>query len=426
MRRALLAAALAAALAQWPGFGADFIVHVVDEGRKPVPQAFVVAREFVNVPQFHGSRTYCESADLAAAREAHVVRLPSAALSHVTPGRTHAQEAYAYAPGFCVERTTPARAAAYSLAGPAMGMPRPEPVKPASDVWLRATGDEGNEDRLQYLVGFAQSLWCMQWSDRSHGEVAKLALAMQAEADAIARTRYGKLLAQRLRERLAAARELRTPVDDTPRIASASIQQPYARDFILAPANAAVRFPKEGEPNQLVAMAMRPGMEASLAIHCRHGAPSSCDLDERDAQGYTALYSSVGRLDVEAVKLLLEAGANPSVAVNVEGVDSIDALLRRAIMNPPAAGSIDAGKALAIMDLLAASPKASIRAGLAGELASDPSRWFVKAPESLALLMQARARLAALPKRPDALRSCQPVEAGERGFEAMPVRLKLP
>lgn len=456
MRRALAALAVAAlpAAAQLPGLGADLTVRVVDSADAPVAGAFVIGREFVNVPKLHGSATYCESADLAAgSRMPHEVRLPSARLSHLTPDRTHALEAFAYAPGMCVERTPSARAAAQAWSYPS-GTARERRLQSGSDVRLRARRVGANEDRLQYLVAFAEALVCEQWSAPSRAGMAALAQAMQEEAAAIARSRYEDSLARRLDAVLAAAMQPGDGLGAAPRIVSAAeATAPFARDFVIAPATAKVRFPAANEPNQFAVVALQgpvaraaavpapsqrsPGMatlgvsphpaapvDTRLAVHCRHGPPSACDLDERDAQGHTALYTSVGALDVDAVKLLLDAGANPSIDVNLQGADALDALLSRAMWNPPATGSADADRWAAILELLAASPKASIRASLADQLAADPSQWLAKSPASIALLTAARTRLATLARRPDPARSCEPIEPERVDLRAMPVRLR--
>jgi len=104
------AIACLAAHAAWAGLSTGLTVRVVDEGGRPVPEAFVVAREFVNVPQLHGSRTYCERADVARGGAGDVaMRLPAAGISHMSPGRTYAIETFAYVKGQCVTPTGSAR-----------------------------------------------------------------------------------------------------------------------------------------------------------------------------------------------------------------------------------------------------------------------------------------------------------------------------
>jgi ankyrin repeat protein len=73
---------------------------------------------------------------------------------------------------------------------------------------------------------------------------------------------------------------------------------------------------------------------------CVKGVARGCDLDECDNLGMTALLFAVYRGDVEAVRLLLEAGADPNRAsrqgttplwhaTDDFGLDEIAALLRQ-------------------------------------------------------------------------------------------------
>jgi hypothetical protein len=429
VRLALALAALAAGAAPWaalPGFPTTFTVRVIDEAGRPVPDAFVVAREFVTIPQFHGSRSACERADAGrAGAGSYEVRLPAAGAGHLSPNRSHALEALAYAKGLCVERTPSARAAAYTMSLPAaMRGEGQKAVEAGAAVALRARPMGMGEERLEYLVNFSSVLVCSEWSARSRDGLARLVQAIDAEADAIPReSAYAKSLAQRLRGQLAiAGRADPSAAQAMPGVAPLNRTSP-ARNFLVAPANAALRWPAATETGGMVVMAVNRSSsgDASLAVHCRPG--FACNLDERDENGKTALYQFAAELDVERVTLLLERGADPSVAVDRFGADAIDAVIGRAIMRPPALGSIDAGKALAVIELLAASPKAAIRASLAEQLKADPAQWMVKSPESLAILTKARERLAAVPARPDSAATCERVEA-EAGYEMRPPRLR--
>jgi hypothetical protein len=155
-----------------------------------------------------------------------------------------------------------------------------------------------------------------------------------------------------------------------------------------------VRFPAPGEPNQMIVAATRgthataasaaappPGAPTTLtlphsaivpanaprpqlAIQCRHGAASACDLDERDWQGRTALAQYTEEFNLEAVKLLLDAGANPSIASPLPGADAIEAWMRRVLNGT--VGPERRPQALAVIDALAASPKAALRAAAQG------------------------------------------------------------
>jgi hypothetical protein len=167
-----------------------------------------------------------------------------------------------------------------------------------------------------------------------------------------------------------------------------------------------------------------PPPEASrLAIHCRNGPPSACDLDERGPDGRTALSRYSEELNVDAVELLLANGANPSAVVNVRGADSFDALIARLTQRAPAAGSVDAANAVRILEMMAASPKATLRAGLGADL-DDAAQW--KMPdEAKGVLLLARDRLRALPRRAEAAVACPPVEFDrDLEFQSLPARLR--
>jgi len=466
-----LACAIAcfAAQAAWsavPGLPTGLTVRVVDEAGRPVPEAFVVAREFVNVPQMHGSRTYCDRADAVRAGPAEVaMRLPAAGMGHMAPGRTYAMEAFAYVKGHCVAPTGAARAAAYSLSVPPgiRGQEPPKTVQAGEAVTLRAREVAGAEERLEYLLNFSSALLCESWSDRSKDGVAQLVSALRAEAQSMPReSAYAKSLAQRLGAQLDTVARLDKSGGQMPPMSVGLAPSPLQRNFLVAPANARLHWPSSD--TDLVVMAVdrsptaygaalaaaapvavapaRPGAlqaatpsgtviraepaqpqaeDTRLTIHCRPGA--TCNLDERDAQGQTALHQYASDLDVDRFRLLLERGADPSVAVDRHGSNAVDAVLRRAVMQPPALGSINADKAREIIDLIAASPKAGIRASLAAQLKSEPALWFVKSPESLAILTHARAKLAALPTRADGAGACERIEVAP-GYDAGPLRLR--
>ena len=405
-----------------PGLPTSIEVTIVDEAGKAVPGAYVVAREFAYIGQFHGHRVTCTRGDIAAPGAAvHEMRLPPAGIGHLSPGRTHSLEAAAYAPGYCIGRS------------PA--------TDKAGNVLLRATAAPPDEARLHRLLLTANAVACNEWSARSRANVQALAQAMRAEADAIARTRYEKSLAQRLATRLAEAAML-GPSDASISPTVASFAQPFVRDFVVLPEGSMVRFPSAGEPNQMVVAATRgtasvaasaaapampgpgsyaapvppPGMIAvkpppakpRLEIRCRHGAANACDLDERDAQGGTALAQYASDLNVEAVELLVAAGANPSIASPMPGADAIEAWMRRIMNGTVVAGSPDAARAAAVIDALAASPKATLAPALKADLASDPSQWR-HAPPS-ALLLHAREVLAPVPARAEASRACDAIQ----------------
>ena len=461
------AIALLAAPAAWaavPGLPTAITVRVVDEAGRPVPEAFVVAREFVNVPQFHGSRTYCERGDVARAAPGEAaMRLPAAGMGHLAPNRTYALEAFAYVKGQCVQRTGSARAAAHLLSLPygIRSSDPPRTIQAGETATLRSVPMAGGEERLEYLVNLSTAILCEAWSDRSKDEVARLAAALRAEAQAIPReSAYAKSLAQWLNTHLDTVARMDQPGTGIPPAVVGLAPSPVQRNFLVAPANARLHWPAsdtglivmaaERGPTAygaaMAAAAPAPAVRASaqppvkpagtvvrveaaqppvedtrLTIHCRPGA--TCNLDERDAQGRTALHQYASELDLERFRLLLERGADPSVAVDRHGSNAVDAVLARAVSNPPARGSNNADYARAIIDLIAASPKAAIRASLAADLRSEPSQWFAKSPESLAILTHARAKLAALPARADGAGTCERIEIAP-GYEPGPLRLR--
>ena len=138
-----------------------------------------------------------------------------------------------------------------------------------------------------------------------------------------------------------------------------------------------------------------PPAPAPFVIHCRHGAPSACDLDERDGDGATLLHGLAwaGRLD--EVQALLEAGADPNATKGPAGPTPMDIVLRQVM-----AGYDSAAKAAQVVDALAASPRATLSAALKEDLAADPSTWrLVGAGPARERLLRHREALLRLPAR---------------------------
>jgi hypothetical protein len=425
MRRigALAAITAAAAQAAVPGLGTSLEVRVLGENGQPVPGAYVIAREFATIGQFHGHRVTCTRGDIdTPAGGPHEMRLPPAGMGHLAIDRTHSTEATAYAPGYCVARS-PATDA-------------------AGNVQLRGVAVPGDETRLHYLLRTANAIACNAWSERSRGNAQALVQAMRAEADAIARTRYEKSLVQRLSSQLTGAVSL-APGDPPAIPVVVARADAFARDFVLLPEGSLVRFPEPGEPNQMVVAARRgtaavaasaaapaagapnraapfpaPGTigidtapaatKPRLEIRCRHGAPSACDLDERDARGRTALAQYASDLNAEAVEVLVAAGANPSIDSPLPGADAIEAWMRLVMNGTIAAGSPEAVRAIAVIDALAASPKATLAPDLKSDLASDPSQW--RYWQANALMLHARGALARVPARAQPARPCEALD----------------
>jgi len=467
-----LAALLVAAVAS---LGEDTLsVRLVDDqGKAPRGEAFVVSREFVSVARFHGSNTYCFRGDIdAATGELHQMRLPGVGLDGpaMLDRRYSAYEAFAYAPGQCFERTPRARDAADGQRFPGGGAGIG--IKPAiaadSRSVLHSKPMHSPEERLLYLLDFADGLRCEDphWSERTAGNLARLSAAMLSEAQSIARDRYERHLVDELRGKLTLATSLRTRASGDLPVASLYVAtSPYARDFIIAPANARVSWqPRPARPGTLDAPTMAivaspgivqsakispgapigypghatsasPGSAAvaqsleplsrSLVIHCRNGPVSACDLDERDIRGNTALATSVSELDVESTQVLLDAGANPSAPVNIAGLAAPEALVTRIITRPPAAGSQDEQRARTILGLIAASPKATLLQSVRDDLAADPKTW-IPGPASRTLLLEAREAWRNLPARADPQPTCERIETATLYTMPLTPRLRPP
>ena len=454
----------------------EFTVTLRDAATgKPVDGAFVVAREFTTVGQFHGSKTYCIRGDVAQAKGARVdIRLPSAGTDSFRGAR--AIEAFAYRPGYCLARTADGRAASYALYGPSFGAERPNPLDPAVETRLEMRrSTQEREDRLLYLVDMAQGLACGEprWSDRGREGIDRLSGAMLAEAQALARNRYEKSLVERLKGGLAIAREMKPNPEGAPMHMAIQGLQPmslaagFPRDFIVgdpdlrvswdASRNMAIAAMPAPAPQAAVVMAMpgvgyqavQPGSAAVAssggaiaqgivvqprttvsagrlqpAIHCRHGAPSACDLNERDAQGVTALQGFVGALKPAEVKVLLDAGADPSIASKPSNVAPIETLVERLARTQPDTGT--AKDAFEILEMLASHPKVTLPRKLREDLAADPATWTsVQHSPGRALLVEARPRLIALPVRPEEQPACAPLGYA-RDYGQAPIRLRYP
>ena len=422
---------------------------------RPLEGAFVVAREFATVGKFHGSSTYCIRGDVAQSTGARVtMELPFPGTDSFRGAR--AIEAFAYRPGYCIAR--------------ARGL------DPSAEVRLdlrRAA--QGPEDRLLYLGDMVQLLVCGEprWSGRGRAGIERLAAAMTAEAEPLARSRYEKALLENIKRGLAVAREmkrdpdgvhtamavqparpaagpgftrdfivgdpgLRVAWDDNRRMAIAAIpaQAPQAASVIAAPSvamqgarpgNAAVAS-SGGLSVQGIAVQPRVSVTAEPlkpVIHCRRGPPSACDLDERDAQGVTALQGYVGALKPAEVKALLDAGADPSVAAKPSNVAPIETLVERMARTQP--GTASARDAAEILEMLAAHPKVALPPKLREDLAADPSTWTsVQHSPGRSLLVEARARLLALPARAEEAGACQPLGTVRDHGQQAPIRLRFP
>jgi hypothetical protein len=450
----------------------EFNVTVRDAASgKPVEGAFVVAREFTTVGQLHGSKTYCIRGDVAQVSGPRVeMRLPSPGTDSFRGAR--AIEALAYRPGYCLARTASGAAASYARYGPSYGAERPKPLDPAAETRLEMRrSTQSAEDRLLYLGDVARELVCGEprWSDRGREGIDRLSSAMLAEAQPLARNRYERVLLERMQGVLAVVREMKPGKDEihtamaltAPRLAPAG----FARDFIVgdpelrvtwdasrsmaiaampAPAaqsSAVMTTPPQGFRPGNAAVASSGGVinhgivvqprttvtsgRLQPRIHCRHGAPSACDLNERDAQGATALHGFVGALKPEEVKVLLDAGADPSLASKPSDVTPIETLVERMARTQPDTGT--AKDALEILEMLTAHPKVALPRKLRDDLAADPATWSsVQQSPGRKLLVDARPRLIALPVRAEEPGACAPLGPARYEGGAIPIRLRHP
>ena len=438
MKHALLAATLLAPGAAWAllGLGATgFQVGVRDAATgRPLEGAFVVAREFATVGKFEGSDTYCVRGDVApASGDWTAVKLPSPGSDQFTQAK--AIEAFAYHPGYCIAKSVDGAAASSDrhlhIGGTAPLVPL-DPSVPTKLALRRAA--QGPLERLLYLREVAAGLTCgkARWSARSAEVMQRLVDAMLGEARALAHDRYEKLLVERLRGALAYASA--PPAAAAGAATGFPALQPvgasFARDFIVVATNTPVLWDdrhrmaiaarsapaaRAATTNAIgaastatpgVAIAPRPVPQpAALAIHCRHGAPSACDLDERDSTGATALFAFVRDLKLDEARLMLEAGANPDIPQRPFGPPPIEVLLERIVSTPP--GSSQAQRVGEMLALLVADRRTTLPRALRDDLAADPSTWkrYSGAP-GLAAIAGARERLLALPARPDAKPGC--------------------
>lgn len=454
----------------------EFAVAVRDATTgQPVDGAFVVAREFATVGQFHGSKTYCIRADVAQVSGPRVsMVLPSAGTDTFRGAR--AIEAFAYRPGYCLARTADGRAASYALHGPSYGAERPKPLDPAVETRLEMRRSmQSPEDRLLYLGETVQGLICGEprWSDRGREGLERVSKAMVGEAEGLARNRYEKSLVEKMKGWLVIAREMKPDQDGMVTAMGLQSFQPvtlaagFPRDFIVgdpslrvswdASRNMAVAAMPAPAPQAAAVMALpggalqtaRPGNAAVASsggvitqgvviqpkttvsagrlqpvIHCRHGAPSACDLNERDAQGATAIQAYVGALKPAEVKALLDAGADPSIASKPSGVAPIETLLERLVRTQP--DSADAKSAAEILELLVAHPRITLRQKLRDDFAADPATWTsVQHSSGRKLLVDARPRLLALQARADEPPACPPL-GYMRDYGQTPIRLRYP
>ena len=163
-----------------------------------------------------------------------------------------------------------------------------------------------------------------------------------------------------------------------------------------------------------------PPRQIPLAIHCRHGAPSACDLNERNASGETTLFAYVSAGKLDEVRTLLAAGADPNVPKRPGGETAIEVALKQVGLNYD-----NAATAAQMVDLLAADPRTTLHAPLKEDFAANPSTWYLQQSPGRDRLVQRRELLARLPARAAPKPGCE--DPGfERTHYETPLRLRAP
>jgi hypothetical protein len=375
VRRALAAVVLLSASPAWAIFGPALHYEVRDAADRPAQGAFIVARELGELGKFHGTVTVCiRAAAKPAASGVTKLELPPATLDAFAL-RDRRLETLAYRPGHCAARVKDVESTVLRL----------RPASPRAD------------ERLPYLEELSASLVCRRggWSSGSTAAIEKLAAAIEAEVKPMVRGPWEREIVDRIRTHLKVAKSFPSLEDLTadapPPLAEPRLPPP--RDFIIVPATHGTLFDEraqlwiEAPPRpreQVISLSPpsgnRPGNAAGVVgaidpipgavgggspasdrapptIRCRFGAPSKCNLDQRDMQGETALGNAVKYFRVEEVKVLLEAGADPEVAASPSGPRPAE--LARQRMKNYAPGSWDVQQGQQILALLAASPKAA-------------------------------------------------------------------
>lgn len=165
-----------------------------------------------------------------------------------------------------------------------------------------------------------------------------------------------------------------------------------------------------------------PNSSPRLVIHCRYGSPTACDLNQRDAQGRTALHWAADALRADEVKLLLESGADPSIPEQPFGDEPIDMLLRR-LAGLTSTDSQNIESAREILSLLARHPRTTIRRSLKEDLDTQTERWSVKNPVAITLLKEARDHLRDTPLRAERAPACA-LRNYEFDSRSIPLRLR--
>ncbi len=431
MRAALLAAALLVAPPAWAMLG-SIAANVLDEKTGRPLDGFLFVREKGEIGKFHGSITVCMRATVGPVTGGKAkLPLPLPSPNPLVGRRRF--ETIAYSPAHCAGQ------------GDADGQTLR--LKPAAQT---------PHERLMYLHELAGALACpdARWGEGSDAAMAQLAKAIDRELEPLERDAFGRKMARKVRARL--EHERSRPPAGPYRIPDEMMRM-STRDFAFAPANHKVAWDKSREtaivaipapPPQVISIEAprghRPGNAVGvvggsalptplgpppgpLAIHCRHGAASACDYDERSEAGETPLGEMIRFLKEEHVKLLLAAGADPSVPVVPGGPNAVEALAGRMLNVTPRTREADSVKE--ILELLVAHPMASLPARLKADLALDPREWQeVRNRGGVSLLEQHREALAGLPAHADPVPGCYSLGVADASWRwlSVPLRLRVP
>ena len=387
MRPVLAAIALLLATPAGAIFPTRLDFEVRDAEDRPAKGAFVVARELGELGKFHGTVTYCIRAAAKASSPTGLTKLDLPAATIESLALTdHRLEVLAYRPGHCVAR-----------------------VKGAESAILRLRRAPNRaEERLPYLEEVAVSLVCRRggWGTGSPAVLEKMIAAIEAEVKPHLHGPWERRIAQRIHTYLKAAKTFPSLEDLAQPAALAEPKTPSPRDFIIVPATHRTLFDERAQlwiaapprPREQVVVLSppsgnRPGQAAGVVgaigaipgavggggsaadrapptIRCRFGEPSKCNLDQRDESGETALGAAVKYFRAEEVRILLDGGADPSVAVTPGGPRPAELVRQRMKNYSPASWDVQQGEQ--ILAMLASSPKAR------------PTRDGVAAPDEVA------------------------------------------
>jgi hypothetical protein len=142
---------------------------------------------------------------------------------------------------------------------------------------------------------------------------------------------------------------------------------------------------------------------------CRFGEPSKCDLDRSNAGDDVPILLSAATSNepqtLEFIDALLAAGANPDVAEPPGGYTVLDTLLRR-FPYPTDAHREGMKWNLQLIERIARSGRATIRAEDRAELETDEVNWAIAREDQRAYFREVRDLTRGLPIRPKFVVAC--------------------